>query len=409
MELPPRIAVLGAGPIGLEAALYARTLGYPVTVYEKGRIGDHLRAWGHVATFTPWSLNVSPLGLRRLRETESWRPEPDADAFPTGREIVHDYLEPLARLPEMEGSIREGVRVVAVGRSGVLKGDGVGDGSRRDRPFRILLESAAGETTAEADVVLDATGVFGRPNPLGRDGIPAPGERGAGDRIATGLPDVLGPERVLFEGKRILVVGGGLSAATTVCALEKLSRGSTIWSTRGGAPPLAEIAGDSLPARAALVRAANRLARRGSPRLRYVPESSVLALSPQEEDLSVTLDTAAGEEQVVVDRVVAQTGFRPDNRIYRELQVHECYASEGPMKLSASLLGVEGADCLEQTGFGPESLTQPEPGFFIVGHKSYGRNPAFLLRVGREQVRDVFQLVTGDVKLDLYTREEACA
>jgi len=409
MELTPRIAVLGAGPIGLEAALYARTLGYPVTVYEKGRIGDHLRAWGHVTTFTPWSLNVSPLGLRRLLETEAWRPEPNPEAFPDGREIVRDYLEPLAGLPEMKGTVKEKVRVVAVGRAGVLKGDGAGDGTRRNRPFRLLLEGAEGETTAAADIVLDATGVFGQPNPLGRDGIPAPGERAARDRIATGLPDVLGRDRDRYEGRRVLVVGGGLSAATTVCALETLEGASTVWSTRAGVPPLAAIPGDSLPARAALVEAANRLARSGSPRLRHVPESSVQALSAEGEELSITLDTPAGEERVTVDRVVAQTGFRPDNRLYRELQVHECYASGGPMKLSASLLGVTGADCLEQTGFGPDSLTNPEPDFFIVGHKSYGRNPSFLLRVGREQVRDVFRLVTGDKSLDLYTPEGARA
>jgi thioredoxin reductase len=409
MEPPPRIAVLGAGPIGLEAALYARTLGYPVTVYEKGRVGDHLRAWGHVATFTPWSLNVSPLGRQRLLETSAWRPEPDPGAFPTGQDVVREYLEPLAGLPEMEGTIREGVRVAAVGRTGVLKGDGVGDGSRQNRPFRLLLEDGEGESIVEADVVLDATGVFGQPNPLGRDGIPAPGERDAGDRIASGLPDVLGKERARYEGRRVLVVGGGLSAATTVCALERLREGSTIWSTRADAPPLAEIEGDPLPARAALVGDANRLARLGSPRLRHVPQSSVVALSREGDELSVTLESPGGAERIAVDRVVAQTGFRPDNRLYRELQVHECYATGGPMKLSASLLGVKGGDCLEQTGFGPESLTHPEPGFFILGHKSYGRNSTFLLRVGREQVRDMFRLVTGVEKLDLYTPEGAHA
>ena len=46
-----RIAVLGAGPVGLEAALYARKLGYPVTVYERGRLAEHVQRWGAVSRF----------------------------------------------------------------------------------------------------------------------------------------------------------------------------------------------------------------------------------------------------------------------------------------------------------------------------------------------------------------------
>jgi hypothetical protein len=61
--------------------------------------------------------------------------------------------------------------------------------------------------------------------------------------------------------------------------------------------------------------------------------------------------------------------------------------------LSAALLGAAAGDCLAQTGHGPETLTNPEPGFFIVGAKSYGRNSRFLMRIGYEQVDDVFGLI----------------
>ena len=124
------IAILGAGPIGLEAALYARTLGHPVTVYEAGRVGEHLTRWGHVPLFTPWALNVSPLGERRLVETGARKHPFDPAAFPTGAQVVAAYLRPLAGLPELSGSVREGHRIRAVGRGDLLKGDGVGDGSR---------------------------------------------------------------------------------------------------------------------------------------------------------------------------------------------------------------------------------------------------------------------------------------
>ena len=96
------------------------------------------------------------------------------------------------------------------------------------------------------------------------------------------------------------------------------------------------------------------------------------------------------------DRVVANVGFRPDASLYQELQVHQCYASEGPMKLAAALLSSAGAgssDCLAQVSPGPGTLVNPEPGFFIVGMKSYGRGSKFLLRVGHEQVAMVHGLL----------------
>lgn len=402
MNVPDsRIAVLGGGPIGLETALYARTLGFPVTVYEAQAVGHHPSTWGHVRLFTPWALNVSWLGERRLRETGAWTIDPEA--LPTGRDLVRDYLRPLAGLPELAGTVREGIRVAALSRGDLLKGDGVTDGSRRGRPFTLLLASQEGETLAEADLVIDATGVYGQPNALGRGGIPAPGERALGDRLETGLPDVAGRDRERYAGKRVLVVGNGLSAATSVVALAGLPETAVVWVTRGAGPPVAAIQDDTLPSRVALTRAANDLAAGSGDRVRHLARSSVTGFRVEAGEVRAILLTPSGQETVAADRVLAQTGFRPDNGLYRELQVHECYASQGPMKLAAALLGAAGGDCMTQSGFGPDSLVHPEPGFFIVGHKSYGRNPAFLLRTGREQIRDVFRLVSGDAGLDLYS------
>jgi hypothetical protein len=90
-----------------------------------------------------------------------------------------------------------------------------------------------------------------------------------------------------------------------------------------------------------------------------------------------------------VDRVLSLTGYRGDLGLFRELQVHQCYATEGPMKLSAALLGAAGGDCLQQQSHGVEALLNPEPGFFLLGAKSYGRNTSFLLRAGWQQVDEV--------------------
>ena len=72
---PPRVAVIGAGPIGLEAALYAKACGLPVAVYDRGGIAEHVRRWGHVRLFTPFGLNTTPLGLQTLL-----REKPNRDA-----------------------------------------------------------------------------------------------------------------------------------------------------------------------------------------------------------------------------------------------------------------------------------------------------------------------------------------
>ena len=95
-------------------------------------------------------------------------------------------------------------------------------------------------------------------------------------------------------------------------------------------------------------------------------------------------------------------------RIYRELQVHECYATLGPMNLAASLLGKSG-DCLAQPAPGPETLKNPEPRFFILGAKSYGRNSAFLIQLGLSQIRSAYALLHKDPGLDLYAADAADA
>jgi hypothetical protein len=96
-------------------------------------------------------------------------------------------------------------------------------------------------------------------------------------------------------------------------------------------------------------------------------------------------------EELEVDRILALNGGVGDHGLYRQLQVHECYATSGPMKLAASLLTSAGsAGCLAMPTAGPETLRNPAPGFFILGAKSYGRNSQFLLRVGWQQVDDGF-------------------
>ena len=64
------------------------------------------------------------------------------------------------------------------------------------------------------------------------------------------------------------------------------------------------------------------------------------------------------------------------------------------MTLAAALMGAGGGgDCMQQTSQGADTLKNPEPGFFILGSKSYGRRTDFLMRVGWSQVDEVFGLL----------------
>ena len=395
----PRIAILGAGPIGLEAALAAAECGLAFTLYEADpEVGGHVRRWGHVRTFTPWEMNVSDRAGRALAESELEAPR--GPALPIGHELVERLLEPLASLPALAERLRLGARVVAVGRQGLLKHEEIGSDGRARRPFRLLVADRDGEERVElADVVIDCTGTYGNPNRLGDGGIPAAGEAAFEDRIVRSLPDVA-REAPEWAGRTILLTGAGHCAQTAARELAAFARGApgtrVVWAVRSPAPSWGVVADDPLPERAALNTAARELAGGASGAVELRPGAVTEALAGRGGRIVATLRNGEVEE-VEVDRVLALNGGVGDASLYRQLQVHECYATCGPIKLAAALIGESGGgDCLAQAGHGPETLVNPEPGFFILGSKSYGRNSQFLLRVGWEQVDQVFSLIAGE-------------
>ena len=98
-----------------------------------------------------------------------------------------------------------------------------------------------------------------------------------------------------------------------------------------------------------------------------------------------------GTKSLQVDRAIAATGFRPDWSFARELHLQTCWATEGTYPLAASLLGESGGDCLAVPAFGADTLLHPEPHFYALGMKSYGRTPAFLITTGLRQIESVLE------------------
>ncbi len=347
-----------------------------------------MRRWGHVRLFTPWDMNVSARARAALGADA-----PDGDGLPTGRELAQRLIEPLAASPALAGRLRLATEVRAIGREGLLKHEAIGSGERATRPFRLLVAGPdGGESIEHADAVIDCSGTYGHPNRLGDGGIEAPGERAFDDRIERFLPQLESrPEE--WAGRTVLLTGSGHSAQTAARELAQFARQApgtkVIWAVRHPRPDWGAVDDDPLPERASLSRTAEDLQRGGSPAVEVRAGRVTEALEPSGARIAVSLRNG-GVERVEVDRILALNGGVGDHSLYRQLQVHECYATCGPMKLAAALLAGSGADCLAQTSHGPETLVNPEPGFFILGAKSYGRNSQFLMSIGWRQVDDVF-------------------
>jgi thioredoxin reductase len=389
------LAIVGAGPIGLEAASIALEMGFDAHVFERGDVGAHALAWGHVRMFTPWRMNIGPASARLLAR-HGW-PAPEADALPTGAELAERMLAPLAATPELKPRVHTHAQVAHVSRHGARKQDPAGPGARAEHPFRLLVRDAGGrESFLHAQALIDASGVLGQPLWAGTGGIPARGETYLAPQMSYQPDDVLGLRRERYAGKATLVIGGGSSAVTTVGALEQLARetpGTRVtWVTRRETPGFAgEVASDSLPARAALYAEGRRFQAGGSPHVRWWGggECEGLEYNSATHRYRAQFATGAGAVVEEADQVIVNCGFGPDTSLYRELRVHESCETLAPMKLADALRQAGTSDCAKVPAFDAATLANPEPGFFILGAKSYGRSSAFLLETGYRQAAGV--------------------
>jgi cation diffusion facilitator CzcD-associated flavoprotein CzcO len=388
-QLP--VAVIGAGPVGLAAAAHLASRGIEPVVFEAGdSVGASVRDWGHVRVFSPWSFNLDPAAVELLAET-GWS-APARDGYPTGDEIVERYLEPLAAAEGIAESLHLRSRVVSVTRLGI---DKLKDTGREDAPFQLVVEQDGREQRYLARAVIDASGTWTRPNPLGAGGVPGAGERDHADRIAYGIPDVLEGARARYAGRRVLVVGSGHSAFNAILDLVALrdSEPATeiVWAVRGTAPDRSYggEGDDQLPARGALGAAVRRLVDDGS--IALLRGFQTRSIAPDGARLAVD----DGERRLVIDEVIAATGFRPDLDVLRELRLDLDDRVEAPRAL-APMIDPNLHSCGSVPPHGVDELSHPDEGIYVVGMKSYGRAPTFLLRTGYEQVRSVVAALAGD-------------
>jgi thioredoxin reductase len=284
--------------------------------------------------------------------------------------------------------------VVSVGRKDF---DKVRTKGRDQQPFEIRLASG---DVVEARAVIDASGTWDQPNPIGSGGVRVPGEAEFADRIAYGIPDISGRDRQRYAGQRVLVVGSGHSAFNEILdlvALAETAPGTQIvWAMRrdnldsvwGGG------AADALSARGELGQRARHAVESG--RLRVMTPFRIRSIAQKDARLEVLGALRDQPASVIVDRIVVCTGFRPNLDMLREVRLSidpwlECTTALGP------LIDPNEHSCGTVRPHGARELAHAEKDFYIVGMKSYGRAPTFLLATGYEQVRSVVALLAGDV------------
>lgn len=413
VDTPAKIAVIGAGPVGLEAALYARYLGYDVDLYEQQRVCERLQQAAHVRAFEPWRACTTSLGRASLTNQDpKWRPAAD-DALLSYGELIERYFLPLAGCDLLADCVQTDGYVVALGREGLHREDFLQDERRIDVPFRLIVVDNEGNQRVEhADVVFDCTGLS-RHGYIGNGGLPWLGSAAAPD---FGDSDILGGARQSFLGKHTLVVGDGLSAARAVVELARLAADDAqtriTWVTRnqpenGVSDIVPEIAGDRVAARAALLRKANELAAQAGGILDVWPATYVETVERTDDDAPYEIEFSGRHAgHATFEMIIPAVAPRPDLMLWREMQLLVCPALEAPLPM-AEFLRRQAAEPARDVAARRQALAQallnPEPDFYVLGSKSWGRRgDEFLFAEAHEQIVALFTILGDRESLDLY-------
>ena len=393
------VAIIGAGPVGLAAAAHLTLRGLPFVLFESGEtIASNILSWEHVQIFSPWRYNIDK-GAKQLLEETGWV-SPNEEGLPTGRELYEQYFKPLAKLPRLSPFIHTNSKVVSIGRKNQDKMKSWG---REKWPFVLQVHhKEKGVRFYEAKAVVDASGTWNSPNPIGSGGVFAVGELENSNRIHYGIPDVLNKHKERYKNKSIAVIGSGHSAINTIIELNKLKNefpDTTIhWILRK--QNISDVFGgqekDALEARGALGIRIEQLI--NEDRINVYTPFQVQEIRKHEGKL-VLIGYKHDELKALsgISEIISNTGSRPDLSFLREVRLRIDSGLESSAAI-AELIDPNIHSCGTVRPHGEKELRHDEEGFYIVGSKSYGRAPTFLMATGYEQVRSVVAALDGDLE-----------
>ncbi|KQL19466.1 NAD(P)-binding domain-containing protein [Cytobacillus solani] len=392
------VAIIGAGPVGLAAAAHLVSRGQTFILLESGsQVGANILTWGHIRLFSPWRYNVDKVA-KSLLEQNNWT-HPELEKLPTGKEIVEQYLEPLSNLSEFQPYIQLNTKVVSIGKKDTDKMKTL---NRENIPFIIHTESNGTYKTFEARAVIDATGTWGNPNPATSSGVWLNEEKSLHEQVFYGIPNILEKEKKRYANKRVAVVGGGHSAINALLDLAKLKetydKTEIIWIMRrkrvedayGGEEK------DALAARGELGSRIHSLV--DEQKIKVVTPFRIQEVRKTQEGIMIK-GHKDNEESILngIEEIIVNAGSRPDLTILGEVRIAIDSATESVEAL-APLIDPNIHSCGTVRPHGEKELRQPEKDLYIVGAKSYGRAPTFLMATGYEQVRSIVAYLSGDVE-----------
>ena len=395
------VAVIGAGPVGLAAIAHLQIRGIPFVLLEAGStVASNILSWKHIRVFSPWKYNIDKAARKLLNKT-SWR-SPNDEGLPTGGELFDEYFKPLYELPLIKSNTFLNARVLSIGRKNL---DKMKTSGREKLPFVIQVFHENEIRQFEARAVIDATGTWNSPNPIGSGGTHAVGEVENQDRIFYGIPDILNNHSERYKNKSVLVVGSGHSSINAILELDKLKdkypgteinwvlRKKNIRDVYGGQE------NDALEARGALGIKIEELV--NNDRVNVYTPFQIQQIAKKNERLTVI--GFQGDQQFAlppIDEIISNAGSRPDFSFIREVRLSIDSSLESVSAI-AELIDPNIHSCGTVRPHGEKELRQPEKNFYIVGSKSYGRAPTFLMATGYEQVRSIVAAIDGDTEAAL--------
>ena len=393
-DLP--VAIIGGGPIGLSAAAHLKKSKQPFILFELGnQIGANILKWGHVRLFSPWEYNIDKAAETLLREAQI--PIPNKTYVPYGKEIIEEYLKPLANLTGIKENIHLNSNVISIGRNGL---DKMKDDNREGLPFSIQVIENGKFKLYKAKAIIDATGTWQNPNPVGSGGIFAVGEVENRAHIYYGMPDINETDNDKYANKTTLVVGGGHSAIGSILALnsliKKFPNTKIHWLLRK--QQVSDVFGgqeaDKFKARGTLGIQIEKLVKSGAIKI----HKPVYIHEIEKNNGQLVINGLKHKDSFIlqgIDEIISSTGSRPDFSFLREIRFDSDASIESVPKL-ANLIDPNIHSCGTVRPHGEAGLRQKEKDFYIVGMKSYGRAPTFLMTTGYEQVRSIVAFMNGD-------------